>query len=155
MFVYELSGCGFRFRCSHLLLRYRACFEQEVPWHSGNLECRFTLNAYVTWKNNQSNSSCFNLSWQNFWWKFLHRFHKPFVFNTSVINSEWCFSVSVPFTHKTASLLCCACLYLTSGFAWLMVYFGLYSLKYWFLWIWILFGDNFLLLFDVICFLDK
>ena len=34
--VYELSGCGFESRCSHLNSRYRACFEQGVPWHSGN-----------------------------------------------------------------------------------------------------------------------
>ena len=31
MFVYELSGCGFEFRCSHLNFRFRACFEQGVP----------------------------------------------------------------------------------------------------------------------------
>ena len=36
MFVYELSVCGFEFRCSHLNFRYRVCFEQGVPWHSGN-----------------------------------------------------------------------------------------------------------------------
>ena len=28
--VYELSSCGFEFRCSHLKFRYRACFEQGV-----------------------------------------------------------------------------------------------------------------------------
>ena len=36
MFVYELSGCGFESRCSHLNFRFHACFEQGVPWHSGN-----------------------------------------------------------------------------------------------------------------------
>ena len=36
VFVYELSGCGFESRCSHLIFRYGACFEQGVPWHSGN-----------------------------------------------------------------------------------------------------------------------
>ena len=41
MFVYGLSGCGCESRCSHLEFRYRACFEQGVPWHS--IECRFTL----------------------------------------------------------------------------------------------------------------
>ena len=35
-FVYELSGCGFESRCSHLNFKYCACFEQEVPLHSGN-----------------------------------------------------------------------------------------------------------------------
>ena len=36
MFIYELSGCGFESCCCHLNFRYRACFEQRVPWHSGN-----------------------------------------------------------------------------------------------------------------------
>ena len=31
VFVYELSGCGFEFRCSHLIFRYGACFDQGVP----------------------------------------------------------------------------------------------------------------------------
>ena len=44
VFVYELSGCGLKSRCSHLNFRYRACFEQGVPWHSGNYRlCGFTL----------------------------------------------------------------------------------------------------------------
>ena len=34
-FVYELCGCGFESRWSHLNVRYRAFFEQGVPWHSG------------------------------------------------------------------------------------------------------------------------
>ena len=29
--VYELSGCAFESLCSHLNLRYCACFEQGVP----------------------------------------------------------------------------------------------------------------------------
>ena len=36
VFVYELSGCGFKSSCSHLNIRFRACFEQGVPWHTGN-----------------------------------------------------------------------------------------------------------------------
>ena len=36
MFVYELSGCGFESSCSHLNFRFCSCFEQGVPWHSGN-----------------------------------------------------------------------------------------------------------------------
>ena len=36
------------FHCEHLNFRRRACFEQGVPWLSGN-HSRFTLNAYVTW----------------------------------------------------------------------------------------------------------
>ena len=36
VFIYELSGCGFESSCSHLNFRFRACFKQEVPWHSDN-----------------------------------------------------------------------------------------------------------------------
>ena len=34
VFVYELSVSGFESSCSHLNFRFRACFEQGVPWHS-------------------------------------------------------------------------------------------------------------------------
>ena len=34
--VYELSSCGFEFRYSHLNFRFRVCFKQGVPWHSGS-----------------------------------------------------------------------------------------------------------------------
>ena len=36
VFIYKLSGCGFKSCCCHLNFRYRACFEQWVPWHSGS-----------------------------------------------------------------------------------------------------------------------
>ena len=36
VFVYQLSGSGFESSCSHLKFRFRACFEKEVPWHSGS-----------------------------------------------------------------------------------------------------------------------
>ena len=36
VFVYKLSGSGFESSCSHLNFRFHACFEQGVPWHSGN-----------------------------------------------------------------------------------------------------------------------
>ena len=36
MFVYELSGSGFESSCSNLNFRFLPCFEQGVPWHSGN-----------------------------------------------------------------------------------------------------------------------
>ena len=36
VFVYELSGSGFESSCSHLNFRFHACFDQGVPWHSGN-----------------------------------------------------------------------------------------------------------------------
>ena len=34
--TYELSGCGLKSHCSHLNFKYRAFFEQGVPWSSGN-----------------------------------------------------------------------------------------------------------------------
>ena len=43
IFVYKLSGCEFESRFCHLNVRYRACFEEGVPWHLGNCECRLTL----------------------------------------------------------------------------------------------------------------
>ena len=36
VFVYELSGSGFKSSCSHLNLRLHAWFEQGLPWNSGN-----------------------------------------------------------------------------------------------------------------------
>ena len=36
VFVYELSGCGFDSSCSHLNINFHTCFDQGVPWHSGN-----------------------------------------------------------------------------------------------------------------------
>ena len=36
VFVYKLSGSGFKSGCSHLNFKFCACFEQGVPWHSGN-----------------------------------------------------------------------------------------------------------------------
>ena len=40
VFVYELSGSGFESSCSHLNFWFTACFEQRVPWHSGNYRVR-------------------------------------------------------------------------------------------------------------------
>ena len=34
---------------SDLNFRYSACFEQGVPWHSGNYRVDSLWNAYVTW----------------------------------------------------------------------------------------------------------
>ena len=48
MFVYELSGCEFESRWSHLNCRYCTCFEQGVPWHSDN--CRVWIHSEThTW----------------------------------------------------------------------------------------------------------
>ena len=35
VFVFEISGCGFKSRCSHLNFKFLICFKQGVPWHSG------------------------------------------------------------------------------------------------------------------------
>ena len=43
VFVYELSGCRFESRCSHLNFRFRACFEQGVLEIQAIIECGFTL----------------------------------------------------------------------------------------------------------------
>ena len=49
-FVNELSGCGFKSRCSHLNLRFLACFVQGVPWHSGNYRVWIHSEA-CTWRD--------------------------------------------------------------------------------------------------------
>ena len=36
VFVCELNSSGFESSCSHLNFRFRTCFEQGVPWNSGN-----------------------------------------------------------------------------------------------------------------------
>ena len=58
VFVYELSGCGFEFRCCHLNFRYSPCFEHGVPWHSGNY--RVSVQSIIRkWHDNniQSNAT--------------------------------------------------------------------------------------------------
>ena len=59
VFVYELSGCGFESSCSHLNFRFCACFEQGVPWRSGNYRV-WIHSETCTWhdKNIQSNAPC-------------------------------------------------------------------------------------------------
>ena len=52
MFVYELSGCGFESSCSHLNFRFHACFEQGVPWHSGNYGLRIHCESRAWHDNN-------------------------------------------------------------------------------------------------------
>ena len=47
VFVYKLSGSGFESSCSHLNLRFRACFKQRVPRHSGNY--RVWIDSIVAW----------------------------------------------------------------------------------------------------------
>ena len=46
VFVYELSGSGFESRCSYLNFKYRAFFEQGVPWsvwHDKNTQLQLTV----------------------------------------------------------------------------------------------------------------
>ena len=68
VFAYELSGCGFENRCSHLNFRFRACFEQGVPWDSGNYRV-WTHSERRTWHDKSINSIVIdvfsNISWQS------------------------------------------------------------------------------------------
>ena len=59
VFIYELCGCGFESHCSHLKFRFRTCFEQGVPWHSGNYRVWIHFETR-TWhdKNTQSDFLC-------------------------------------------------------------------------------------------------
>ena len=54
-FESSYSGSGFESSYSHFTFRFRACFEQEVPWHSGNCWVRIHSQTH-TWhdKNIQS-----------------------------------------------------------------------------------------------------
>ena len=57
VFVYELSGCGLESCCSHLNFRYRTCFEQGVPWHSGKYRAWIHFEMRTWHENNiQSNA---------------------------------------------------------------------------------------------------
>ena len=55
MFLYELSLSEFKSSSSHLNVRFRAWFEQGVPWHSGNYRV-WIYSETCTWhdKNVQS-----------------------------------------------------------------------------------------------------
>ena len=57
MFVYELGRCEFESRCSHLNFRYRVCFEQRVPLHSGN--CRMYIHS-KTRKSHDKNTQSYS-----------------------------------------------------------------------------------------------
>ena len=48
-FIYGLSGWGFESRCCHLNVRYGACFEQGVSWHSDRV-CIHSQTS--TWHDN-------------------------------------------------------------------------------------------------------
>ena len=59
MFVYKLSGCGFESSYSYLNIGFRNCFQQGVPWHSGNY--KMSIHSKMrTWNDRkiQSNGPC-------------------------------------------------------------------------------------------------
>ena len=73
MFVYKLSGCGFESRCCHLNFRYRACFEQKVPWHSGNSRV-WTHSETCTWHDKNIKSTIFlpiSIEWKVWSWSYI------------------------------------------------------------------------------------
>ena len=55
-FVDELSGYGFKSCCSNLNSRYRACFEQGVPWRWSN--CRVYIHSKTRMWNNKNTVKC-------------------------------------------------------------------------------------------------
>ena len=57
VFIDVLSGCGFQSSCSHLNFRFRDCFEEGVPRHSGNYRI-WIHSESRTWhdKNIESNA---------------------------------------------------------------------------------------------------
>ena len=53
VFVYEISGCRFESSCSHLNIRFRACFEQGVhletsTWHDKNIQSNAPYRQVLT-----------------------------------------------------------------------------------------------------------
>ena len=68
VFIYELCGCGFESRCSHVNFRYDACFEQGVPWHSGKY--RVWIHSETrTWNYKNIQSIVFKAEAEAFSWK--------------------------------------------------------------------------------------
>ena len=81
VFVYELSGCGFVSRCSHLIFRYAACFKQGVPWYSGN--CRVWIQSQTRTRHDKiihemRRTDKYSQHWSIIWpvwlngWVFVH-----------------------------------------------------------------------------------
>ena len=57
VFVYELSASGFESSCNRLTFRFHACFEQGVPWHSGNF--RVWIHSVTrTWHDKNIQPDC-------------------------------------------------------------------------------------------------
>ena len=64
VFIYELSGCGFESSCSHLNFRFRTCFEQGVPWHSGKYRVWIHSETHTWNDKNIQWPSIFQKTWQ-------------------------------------------------------------------------------------------
>ena len=61
VFACKLSGCGFDSRRWHLSFRCCVCFEQDVPWHSGNYRVEIHSETR-TWHDNNIQSILINLN---------------------------------------------------------------------------------------------
>ena len=74
VFVYELGGCGLESYCSHLNFRFRACFEQWVPWHSGNYRV-WVHSEQRRWNDKNKQTTKFQLKMiiLIFWTKFAQK----------------------------------------------------------------------------------
>ena len=60
--VSKECGSGFESSCSHFTFRFRTCFEQGVPWHSGNY--RVWIHSETrTWHDKNIQSQ--NILWNN------------------------------------------------------------------------------------------
>ena len=89
VFVYELSGCGFESRCSHLIFRYGACFEQGVSWHSGN--CRVWIHSQTrTWHD--KNIQPYVLLLSTFIWRVRNPLRSLHI--TALSENQTCFYVA-------------------------------------------------------------
>ena len=60
VFVQELSGSGFESRSSHFTFRFRACFEQGVPWHSGKYRVCIQYETRTWYAKTYSQRQCAN-----------------------------------------------------------------------------------------------
>ena len=56
VFVFEISGCGFKSRCRNLNFECCTCFKQRVPWHPGNYRLWIQSETH-TWHDNNIQSN--------------------------------------------------------------------------------------------------
>ena len=62
VFIYELSRSGFESSRSLLNFRFHVCFEQRVPWHSGNYRV-WIHSEPRTWHDKNKQSIKYNVLW--------------------------------------------------------------------------------------------